>query len=168
LSIKMARLWPMSDGKPFWQTKSLAEMSRAEWESLCDGCGRCCLVKLEEEGTGEIHYTDVACKLFDGENCRCTDYPNRSSRVPDCVTLTAGNIASLQWMPPTCAYRLLSEGEPLPAWHPLVSGRAETVIEAGISVKGRISGLEDGFTVEEIIERIRVWPGRWPRGSKRG
>lgn len=157
----------MRPPKPFWQTKSLAEMTTAEWESLCDGCGRCCLVKLEEEGSGEIHHTDVACRLFDGENCRCKDYPNRSREVPDCVTLRPDNISGLGWMPPTCAYRLLSEGEDLPAWHPLVSGTPDTVIEAGISVKGRISGFEGDFTVAEIIERIRVWPGRWPRALKR-
>ena len=154
--------------KPFWQEKTLGAMTREEWESLCDGCGRCCLVKLEEDGLGTIHYTDVACQLFEAGACRCKDYPNRSAKVPDCVTLTPDNIAGLAWMPPTCAYRLLSEGEDLPDWHPLVSGRTETVIEAGISVKGRISGLEDEFTVEALIERIRVWPGRWPRGMRKG
>jgi uncharacterized protein len=152
---------------PFWQRKTLPEMNKTEWESLCDGCGRCCLVKLEEDGTGTIHYTDVACRLFDGKSCRCTDYPNRSNLVPDCVTLTPDNIAGLAWMPPTCAYRLLAEGEDLPSWHPLVSGTPDTVVSAGISVKDRISGLEGEFTVDEIIGRIKQWPGRWPRGQQR-
>ena len=157
-----------SETPPFWRRKSLSEMSHAEWESLCDGCGRCCLVKLEEDGTGTIHYTDVICRLFDGETCRCKDYPNRSTEVPDCVTLTPDNIAGLAWMPPTCAYRLIAEGKDLPAWHPLVSGRAESVIEAKISVRGRISGHEQDFSVDQLIDRIKVWPGRWPRGTRSG
>jgi uncharacterized cysteine cluster protein YcgN (CxxCxxCC family) len=134
-------------------------MTKAEWESLCDGCGRCCLVKLEEEDTGTIHYTDVACRLLDAQTCRCRDYENRTREVADCVALSPANIASLKWMPPTCAYRLLAEGKPLAAWHPLVSGRAESVIEAGISVKGRISGHEGAFSADQLIDRIRRWPG---------
>ncbi len=157
----------MSDApRPFWQTKSLSAMSEQEWESLCDGCGRCCLVKLEDEDSGTIHFTDVGCKLLDGATCRCRDYPNRSSVVPDCVTLRPENIADLHWMPPTCAYRLLAEGKDLPEWHPLVSGRTESVVEAGVSVKGRLSGSEEDFAVPELVERIRAWPGRWPKGAK--
>lgn len=153
--------------RPFWQEKSLAQMSEAEWESLCDGCGRCCLVKLEDEESGKIHFTDVACRLLDGDACRCKDYPNRSEKVPDCVRLTPASIGDLNWMPPTCAYRLLADGKDLPDWHPLVSGRPESVVEAGISVRGRLAGHEDEFSVPELIGRIRTWPGRWPKGSKR-
>jgi uncharacterized protein len=153
--------------RPFWQEKSLAQMSEAEWESLCDGCGRCCLVKLEDEESGKIHFTDVACRLLDGDTCRCKDYPNRSEKVPDCVRLAPASIGDLHWMPPTCAYRLLADGKDLPGWHPLVSGRSESVVEAGISVRGRLSGNEDEFSVPELIGRIRSWPGRWPRGAKR-
>lgn len=154
--------------RPFWQTKPLEAMSEAEWESLCDGCGRCCLVKLEDEDSGEIHFTDVGCRLLDGESCRCRDYANRTAEVPDCVRLSPQNIAGLRWMPPTCAYRLLAEGKGLPDWHPLVSGRPESVVEAGVSVKGRLSGPEDAFLVPELIDRIRDWPGRWPKGARPG
>lgn len=124
-------------------------MSREEWESLCDGCARCCLVKLEDEDTGKIHFTSAACKLLDGRQCRCTDYQNRTARVPDCVELTPENAGELNWLPKTCAYRLLAEGRDLAWWHPLVSGRAETVVEAGISVKGRTRS-EEHFAEEEL------------------
>src|SRR4051812_11265515 len=102
--------------KPFWKTKTLLEMSAAEWESLCDGCGRCCLVKLEDEETGGIYHTDVACKLFDDATCRCCDYAHRSERVSDCVRLDPDNVAALTWLPKSCAYRLLSEGKSLRWW----------------------------------------------------
>lgn len=155
------------NSRPFWQEKSLAAMSEAEWESLCDGCGRCCLVKLEDEESGKIHFTDVGCRLLDGDACRCRDYANRTEKVPDCVRLSPEGIGDLHWMPPTCAYRLLAEGKDLPQWHPLVSGRASSVVEAGISVKGRLSGLEDDFSVPELIGRIKSWPGRWPKKAAR-
>ena len=93
--------------EPFWRVKRLDEMTREEWESLCDGCAKCCLVKLEDEDTGEIEYTDIACRLLDAETCRCSDYPNRSTRVPDCVTLTVENLEDIDWMPPSCAYKLI-------------------------------------------------------------
>ena len=128
--------------KPFWKTKTLEEMSRAEWESLCDGCGKCCLSKLEDEDTGEIHWTSVGCRLFDAGTCRCHDYANRLSIVEDCVGLTPQNVATISWLPSTCAYRLLAHGEDLYWWHPLVSGDPETVHTAGISVRGRITALE--------------------------
>src|SRR5688572_28711526 len=107
-------------------------MTASEWESLCDGCGRCCLVKLEDEDTGQIDYTDVACTLLDGDSCRCRDYANRQRKVADCVRLTPAAVRSLSWLPPTCAYRLVAEGQGLPWWHPLVSGDPETVHLAGI------------------------------------
>jgi len=112
---------------PFWKTKNMAEMSPSEWESLCDGCGKCCCIRLEDEDTGAIYITDVACKLFDSATCQCTDYPNRSAKVSDCVTLTSDNVAALKWMPRTCAYRVLSEGGDLPEYHHLVSGSRESI-----------------------------------------
>ncbi len=123
--------------EPFWRTKTLAEMSKPEWESLCDQCGRCCLHKLEDEETGKLYWTNVSCKLLDGQSCRCGDYENRLQHVPDCVHLDAAMIATLDWLPPTCGYRLVHEGRDLYWWHPLVSGDPETVHDAGISVRGR-------------------------------
>lgn len=127
---------------PFWKTKTLEEMSPAEWESLCDGCGKCCLAKLEDEDTGEIHWTSVGCRLFDGATCRCTDYPNRLQKVPDCIGLTPEKVRSLSWLPSTCGYRLVAQGRDLFAWHPLRSGRSESVHEAGISMRGRLTAVE--------------------------
>jgi len=155
----------MAAEPPFWKAKSLAEMDRAEWESLCDGCGRCCLNKLEDEDTGEYLYTRAACKLLDLGTCRCTDYQNRAARVPDCVTLTPQNVASLGWLPGTCAYRLLSEGKPLAWWHPLVSGRPETVAEAGITVAGQAYS-EDGLTVDDLVDHIWRLPKARRKSSR--
>lgn len=148
---------------PFWKTKSLAEMSREEWESLCDGCGRCCLNKLEDEDTGRFLYTRAACKLLDLETCRCTDYGNRHARVPDCVALTPQNVGELGWLPATCAYRILDEGGKLPWWHPLVSGTPDTVKEAGIAVAGEAYS-EEGITVDELVDHL--W--RLPKAKRKG
>ena len=139
---------------PFWRAKRLEEMTPAEWESLCDGCARCCLLKLEDEDTAEIHYTDVGCTLLDARTCRCRDYAHRQRRVPDCVRLTPETVRALRWLPETCAYRLVAAGQDLPDWHPLRTGRRESVHEAGISVRDRVSGLEEEFTLDELVERI--------------
>lgn len=142
--------------KPFWERKTLAELDPVEWESLCDGCGRCCLRKLEDEDTGEIAYTDVACRLLDCKSCRCRDYPHRQERVADCIALSPRDLAPLAWMPSTCAYRLLDEGKPLPDWHPLISGTPASVHAAGISVRGRCTS-EDHVHEDEIEHRLASW-----------
>lgn len=123
--------------RPFWETKSLERMTVKEWESLCDGCGLCCLVRFEDEDEGEIVPTRVHCKLFNSNTCRCDDYANRKRHVPDCIKLTPYNIDSLPWMPRSCAYRRLNEGKPLPSWHPLVTGDPESVHAAGVSIRGQ-------------------------------
>jgi uncharacterized protein len=157
--VSSAPLSAPSSDLPFWRAKTLEAMNPEEWESLCDGCGRCCLVKLEDEDTGEIEYTDVGCTLLDGNTCRCRDYPNRQAKVPDCVRLTVDEVRTLPWLPPTCAYRLLAEGEDLYWWHPLVSGDPETVHAAGMSVRDRVAGPEEDFTPREIEGRVVGWPG---------
>ena len=122
---------------PFWKTMALEQLSRGQWESLCDGCGRCCLQKFQDGKTGKVTYTWVSCYLLDTQACRCTDYGNRTRLVPDCLVLTADQIRRLRWLPRTCAYRRLSEGKDLDAWHPLVSGDPESVHRAGISVRDK-------------------------------
>ncbi|HEV7338403.1 MAG TPA: YcgN family cysteine cluster protein [Bosea sp. (in: a-proteobacteria)] len=154
------------ESPPFWRSKSLEEMTEAEWESLCDGCGRCCLVKLEDEDTGRILATDIGCRLFDAGTCRCRDYENRWQTVPDCVTLTPEAVRTLSWLPPTCAYRLIGEGKDLPWWHPLVSGDPQTVVEAGVSVRGKVHANEDEVGEDEIVERLVNWPLRWPAAAR--
>jgi hypothetical protein len=124
-------------GEPFWRRKTLSEMTVPEWESLCDGCGLCCLVRFEEEDTGDIIPTRVHCQLFDAQVCACTDYADRQKTVPDCVKLTPHNIEKLAWMPMSCAYRRLHEGRDLADWHPLMSGDPESVHRAGVSVRGQ-------------------------------
>ena len=125
----------MADEIPFWRSKMLREMTDAEWESLCDGCGKCCLHKLEDEDTGDYFYTNVACRLLDVNSCQCSNYAQRKTEVPDCVRLTAYKIPKYRWLPETCAYRLLDEGKDLPGWHPLVSGSRDSVHLAGESVR---------------------------------
>ncbi|MEL7028112.1 MAG: YcgN family cysteine cluster protein [Pseudomonadota bacterium] len=136
----------------FWRRKRLSEMTDAEWEALCDGCGLCCLILLEDEETGAVYETDVSCRLFDAGACRCADYGNRTRRVPTCVDLKAQPIAELPWMPETCAYRLVDEGRDLPDWHPLRSGDPESVHRDGPSVRGR--------TVSERDIDEAKWPER--------
>ncbi len=148
----------MSD-QPFWKTKKLPEMNMQEWESLCDGCARCCLFKLEDEDTNELFYTQVACKLLDHKTCQCTDYKNRSTLVPDCITMSPDNPEVFSWFPPTCAYRLLSEGKDLPNWHPLVSGDPESVRKAGISIGGWAIPEDEVDDVEDHIITLDVDQG---------
>lgn len=162
--------------EPFWRTKSFAQMTRDEWESLCDGCARCCLIKLVDDSDSEKHgrsgpcdnshskevdeqvyYTDVACRLLDLGTCRCSDYANRTARVPDCVALTPESLDRIDWLPPTCAYRLVAEGEDLKWWHPLISGTAQSVHDAGISIRGRAIS-EDELCDEDIEGHIVSWP----------
>ena len=125
----------MADSRPFWERKTLQQMSSDEWESLCDGCAQCCLVKLEDEDTGERFMTRIACRQLDLGTCRCKDYSQRHATVPDCLALTPENIGDLDWLPETCAYVLIANGQPLAWWHPLVSGSRETVHQAGMSIK---------------------------------
>lgn len=121
----------------FWERKPLKKLSQREWEALCDGCGKCCLNKLEDEDSGDVALTRIACRLLDDETCRCTHYENRHQFVPDCIVLKPSNLDThAYWMPRTCAYRLLWEGRPLPDWHPLISGTPDTVYAAGVSVRG--------------------------------
>ena len=139
----------------FWTKKTLHELNPQEWESLCDGCGRCCLEKLEDVHTGEISFTNVACGLLDLDKCKCSNYTQRHRFMADCIPINADNVSELKWMPGTCAYRLLSEGKPLPDWHPLISKDPNTVITAGISVKGRVVSAQDANDLED---HIVDWP----------
>ena len=135
-------------------------MTQEEWESLCDGCGRCCLHKLRDEDTEAIAWTNVACRLLDSHTCRCTDYPERRRRVPDCVQLTPAAVAEIDWLPPSCAYRRVHEGRGLAAWHPLVSGDPSTVHAAGASVQGRVV---DERVAGALEKHVVGWPGRRPK-----
>lgn len=141
----------------FWEDKTLEQMSAEEWEALCDGCGRCCLIKLEDEDTGEIITSDVHCRLLNSDTCKCVDYPHRKKKVPDCIKLTPQNVREIKWIPVSCAYRRLAEGRGLAWWHPLISGDPETVEAIGVSVRGR--------TVNEGYVKPGEWEGHavdWP------
>ena len=165
----------LAEPVPFWRRKTLSEMTKLEWESLCDGCGRCCLVKLEEDPSEEeaaagadprVYFTDIGCRLLDTDTCRCRDYPNRCAKVEDCVGLTPQVIGEIGWLPPTCAYRLIADGHDLYWWHPLVSGDPGTVHQAGVSVRGRVGAFEDEVPEDEIENRIVSWPLKWPKGAR--
>lgn len=145
---------------PFWLTKRLDEMSHAEWESLCDGCGLCCLHKLRDEESGELAFTKVACRLLDTETCRCRDYANRFSEVPDCTALTPDVVAAVDWLPPSCAYRLVEERKNLPDWHPLITGDPDSPHRAGITAARRVISEGDA---DDLEDHIVAWPGRWPQ-----
>jgi uncharacterized protein len=140
----------MTAKQPFWE-KPLASLDRGEWEALCDGCGRCCVHKLEDEETGLLYATNVACKLLDRSTGLCSDYPNRKARVDDCVVLKQSDVGALDWLPETCAYRLRAAGKPLPSWHYLVSGSRETVHREGQSTRGWTVSEED---VEELEDHV--------------
>ncbi len=140
--------------KLFWKEKKLEEMTKAEWESLCDRCGQCCLNKLENIDTKEIALTNVSCRYLDLESCSCTDYKNRTDNVYDCIELTPENACELSWMPESCAYRLLANGKPLYWWHPLVSGNKNTVHEAGVSVKNKAINEDK---VEDLEDHVVDW-----------
>lgn len=144
----------MSLRPEFWKHYSLAELSAEEWEAVCDGCGHCCLHKLEDVDTGELFYTDVACRLLDLETCQCQDYAHRKQRVPDCIKLTLQDLKDYAWLPPTCAYRLLAAGEALPPWHHLVCGDREAVHRAHASVRGRCVNERD---VDDLETHIVNW-----------
>ena len=140
---------------PFWRRKKLGELSAADWESLCDGCGKCCLHKLEDQDTGEIAHTEVACRLLDSRSCLCRDYKHRRRHVPDCAKLTPALVARASWLPASCAYRLVYEGRDLYWWHPLVSGDPETVHVAGVSARGRVVPEE---RAGDLFDHIVDWP----------
>ena len=143
----------MNDGQPFWE-KSLSQLDRGEWEALCDGCGRCCVHKLEDDETGELYPTNVACRLLDRRNGRCSDYRNRRRHVADCVVLDRRNVGSFDWLPESCAYRLRATGQPLPDWHYLISGSRETVHSAGHSTRGWTISEDDAGELEfHLVER---------------
>ncbi|MEM8787405.1 MAG: YcgN family cysteine cluster protein [Pseudomonadota bacterium] len=149
----------MTDLRPrFWETVPLDDLTRPEWEALCDGCGKCCLRKLEYEDTGEVEYTNVACRLLNRDSCRCRDYPNRQRQVPDCIVIRPENLGEiLYWLPKTCAYRLRAAGQPLADWHPLVSGDPGSVHRAGISLAGRMvseRGVSDDDLDDYVVEGL--------------
>ena len=144
---------------PFWEEKSLAEMSREEWESLCDHCGKCCLLKLEDEDdeAGSVYYTNIVCHLFNHDDGHCTDYSNREQRVPTCLRLTQDNLDDIAWLPPSCSYRSVMEGRGLEDWHHLISGDKNTIHETGNSVLGKVVSEKD-VDEDEIEEYIVEWP----------
>jgi len=143
----------------FWEKTALEDMSKPEWEALCDGCGKCCLLKMEDEDTGDVYYTDIACRLFDIEKCGCSSYALRRQLVADCVSLTPENIGrNAHWMPSTCAYRLLHEDRPLYDWHPLLTGDANSVHQAGASVAGAVVAeyeVDDDDLIEHMTQRFK-------------
>ena len=147
---------PKAAPAPFWKTKALDQMSEVEWESLCDGCGKCCLNKLEDWDTGEFYYTNVACTLLDLHTCRCSDYENRMSRVPDCLKLSIESVPQYAWLPPTCAYKLVAQGKDLPDWHYLVCGNREEIHRVGMSIRNRCIS-EDGIAPEELENHLVDW-----------
>ena len=141
-----------TEAEPFWRRKRLDQMTSPEWESLCDGCGKCCVHKLEDADTGEVAYTHVACRLLSRHTIRCRDYPNRRRRVPDCAILSPALVDQFHWLPKTCAYRLVHEGKDLYDWHPLKSGDPESVHRAGVSVRGKIVPEQQAGPLEDHLD----------------
>jgi uncharacterized cysteine cluster protein YcgN (CxxCxxCC family) len=146
-------VWSEDEVRPFWETKRLDQMSPEEWDALCDGCGQCCLVKIEDEDTGSIFFTRLSCSLLDTTSCRCKDYENRFAKMPDCLKIDLKKVRSLKWLPESCAYRRLDEGRGLAWWHPLISGDPDTIHQAGVSVRGWVES-EEGIPEEEIARYI--------------
>lgn len=146
----------MLSSEPFWELKSFDEMTVGEWESLCDGCAKCCLFKIEDDDSGEISFTDIACRLLDVHTCRCKVYEHRSEIVKDCIHLTPEKIHSVNWLPESCAYRRLMEGRGLARWHPLISGDRDTVHQANISILGKVVSEID-IDLSEIENRVVDW-----------
>jgi len=138
----------------FWKHKTIEQMTPEEWESLCDGCAKCCIFKFEEDETGHILQTDVVCKLLDLSNCYCTQYEQRKTLVPDCITITPENILNLKWMPVSCSYRLLALGKDLPKWHPLVTGNNKSAQQAGKTVQGNVVSETE---IDDLEQRIIGW-----------
>ncbi len=143
-----------NEDKPFWERKNLAELNEKEWESLCDGCGQCCLHKIEYVETGDIGISDVACKLLDLQTCQCSNYTKRQKYVDDCIKLDPFELGRMRWLPKTCAYRLIYEGKPLKWWHPLISKSNKTVHESGVSVRNKVIHEKDDVLIER---RIKSW-----------
>lgn len=142
--------------KKFWESMPLEQLNQEQWESLCDHCAKCCLHKIEDIDSQEIYFTNVCCRFLD-EKCHCTEYLDRSTLVPDCVTLTPKDLENPYWLPDTCAYRLVAEGKPLPDWHPLISGRQESVAEAGQQIAGRVvSELEADNLEQHLITWVKA------------
>jgi uncharacterized protein len=150
----------LASDEKFWESKSLKEMTREEWESLCDGCGKCCLIKLEDEETSLIHFTNVVCQYLDQKRCKCTVYETRRKWVPTCLKLQPDELDGLHWMPSSCAYRLLHEGKSLPAWHPLLTGSRQSMIDTGNTITGRVIS-EEYVHDEQLQEHIVHWVDRW-------
>lgn len=140
----------------FWEQKTLDQLSSEEWESLCDGCAKCCLIKLEDEDTNEVHYTSVVCRYMDHNDCRCTEYQQRHQLVPSCVWLQVDHLEAFSWLPGSCSYRLVAEGKPLPSWHHLISGDRNAIHRAGASIRGRCLS-EEYVHPDGLEEHIVRW-----------
>ncbi|MCV6590913.1 MAG: YcgN family cysteine cluster protein [Marinobacterium sp.] len=138
----------------FWRSTPLEQMTPPQWESLCDGCALCCLHKVEDEDTEEVFYTTVVCHLLDFDNCRCTRYEDRTTLVPSCVKLRPQDVSEFHWLPPTCAYKLVHEGEDLPEWHPLVSGDPESAVRDGASVLNVYEVKDNEITDDELVDYV--------------
>lgn len=145
----------MTTRQAWWEKKHLSEMSRFEWEQICDHCGKCCLHKLEDEADGTVYYTNVACSLVDAKSCHCTNYENRRELVPTCLQLTVNNLDQIDWMPPSCSYRLLKEGQTLAAWHHLITGDKNSIHQCGESIQGKYLNETD---VSDLQEHVVEWP----------
>ena len=141
----------------FWKEKSLFEMSHKEWELLCDGCGKCCVLKLQDVDTEQTFYTNVSCKLLDCETAQCSQYENRKSHVPDCIILSPKNLTPLSWMPDSCSYKLIYNGLELPDWHPLITGKKSSTHETGNSLSGKVVSETEIDSEEELLEHIINW-----------